>query len=239
MDRLRPTVLRSGACAVVLALGLAVAGCGGDDGDPVASGSTTSAPGTTAQRTATTTERSPTTPTPGRGGSTTEAAPPATTGPGAPSGPELTPETERKVFPKLVPFLKVPQESDRDVDEASAKVAEQWFAHVRKDETDAAADLMADGARYSNVVGVVLLKDRAARLGILDDLTCGAVPTEVGGARGGYVVLTLRLVDRKGFPPCDGKGAAVAVSLHVTDGKIDDWVRVLAPDAPINQGTPI
>ncbi|WP_026911404.1 hypothetical protein [Patulibacter minatonensis] len=227
MDRLRLPVLRSGACALVAAAGLAVAGCGGDDGGTTSTVAST--PRTTS--TATTTEATTggtTTTTPSPGGTTTRRDP---------SPEPEAPLTEKQAFPDLVPLRKVPQAGDRSPDARTVAIAERWFAAIRRGRAGEAADLMADGTRYSNVY-TAQLSDRAARLAVSDDLPCGAVPTEVAGARGGYVVLTLKLVDKAGEPPCDGAGAPVAVSLHVTDGKIDDWVRVVAADAPINKGAP-
>lgn len=223
--------VRRTALAAALVLGLGVAGCGSDDGSSEASGTgTTAAPTTTTAPstggTPTTTDAAP---------STTGATPPTTTGAAPPSSAE---EAERRAFPDLRRLQTVPQESDRTADATTRRVAEQWFDLVRRGKDEDAGALMADGTRFANFV-ILKLDNRAARNAAADSLPCGAVPTDVGGAEGGYVVLTLKLVDKVGEPKCTGAGEPVAVALHVTDGKIDDWVRVGAADAPINRGTPV
>lgn len=225
MSRARP-VVRPGALAAVLVCAALLAGCGGDD-DPVAAGptSTREAPG------GATTPTTPTTPAePGGPGTTT-----------TPTGPELPPRArraERRLFPDLPSLTAIPQESTGPADAADRRVAERWFALVRAGEDERAGALMLDGTRFANI-DVLKLGNRAARVAAAESLPCGAEPVDVGGAKGGYVVLTLKLVDKEGLPPCDGAGSPVAVALHVTDGRIDDWVRVQAPDAPINRGTPV
>lgn len=206
---------RAAAVAVLLTVGTLLTGCGGDDDSGSSASATTTA--------ATTTQEAPTT-----------TAPPATV-PG-PSAEEL--RAERRAFPDLPPLREVPQTATDEADAADREVAEQWFSLVRRGEDAKAAALMADGARFSNF-DVLLVKNAAARVAVAGSLPCGASPVSVGGAKGGYVVLTLKLTDKAGSPPCDGAGAPVAVSLHVKDGKIDDWVRVQADDAPINRGAPV
>lgn len=226
-------VLRRGsAAAALVALALGATACGGDD-EPVASrstGATQAAPPTTDGAPPTSTETAP---------STTDGAPPATTGATPPSGPSAeTRRLERKLFPDVPPLAEIPQEATGTADAEDRKVAERWFALVRAGEDAQAAKLMKDGTRFANI-DVLLLGNRAARRAAAASLPCGAKPVEVGGARGGYVVLTLELTDKEGLPPCDGAGAPVAVALHVSDGRIDDWVRVRAADAPINRGAPV
>ncbi|MDO9408100.1 hypothetical protein [Patulibacter sp.] len=214
MVRARPLRLRTGTLVALLGAGAVLAGCGGDDPSPSASATTT---------TPTTTQQAP---------STTA---PSTTIP-APSADEL--RAERRAFPDLPPLREVPQTATDPADAGDRKVAEQWFDLVRRGQDEKAAGLMADGARFSNF-DVLLVKNRAARVAVAGSLPCGATPVSVGGAEGGYVVLTLKLTDKAGEAPCDGAGAPVAVALHVEDGKIDDWVRVQADDAPINRGAPV
>ncbi|MEV4419580.1 hypothetical protein AB0L40_06315 [Patulibacter sp. NPDC049589] len=234
------TSLRAAACVAAIAAGAGLIGCGGDDdaGPSAAVTGTTASPATTtAPRGATTTEATPGT------GTTTEQVPPGgTTDATPPTGADppsaVPPDVERRVFPNVVPLKRVPQTADRDADATTRRIAERWFSLVRQGKDAQAGALMANGSRFANVA-VALLPDRAARTEAAESLPCGAVPTAVGGARGGYVVLTLKLVNKAGQPPCDGAGNPVAVSLHVKDGKIDDWVRVGADDAPINQGTPV
>lgn len=226
MPRRASVARRPGALAAVLAAGALLAGCGGDD-DPVASGPTTTreAPGTAT---------SPTGP-----GASTPADP---GGPRAtPTAPRLSPQArraERRLFPDVPSLTAIPQEPTGPADAASRRVAERWFALVRGGEDAKAGALMVDGTRFANI-DVLKLDTRAARVAAARSLPCGAEPVDVGGAKGGYVVLTLELVDKEGEPPCQGAGSPVAVALHVTDGRIDDWVRVQAPDAPINRGTPV
>lgn len=212
---LGPRPLRSRALVAALAASAVLAGCGGGD-DP---GSAAATPATT-----------------GPSG-TTRTAPPASTD-SAP--PAITPDerAERRAFPDLLPLPRVPQTVSGTASAEDRRVAEAWFDLVRRGEDERAADLMADGTRFANVA-VLELPSRAARVEAAGSLPCGAVPTTVGGGRDGYVVLTLRLVDKAGAPPCDGAGAAVAVAVHVTDGRIDDWVRIQADDAPVNRGAPV
>ena len=222
MVRPIPVVLRRGALVAALAAALAVSGCGGDD-DPVASGTT-----------ATTRTAPPATTPP-----STEPAPPTSTGATPPSGPSARARRlERELFPDVPPLAEIPQEATGSADAEDREVAERWFALVRAGEDAEAAKLMKDGTRFANI-DVLLLDDGAARRAAAASLPCGAKPVEVGGAKGGYVVLKLELTDKEGLPPCDGAGAPVAVALHVSDGRIDDWVRVQAADAPINRGSPV
>lgn len=214
MARARSLRLRSGSLVAVLGVGAVLAGCGGNDASDSAAATTT---GTT------TTQEAP---------STTA---PSTTVP-LPSAEEL--RAERRAFPDLPPLREVPQTATDEADAGDREVAEKWFSLVRRGEDERAAALMADGARFSNF-DVLLVKNRAARVAVAGSLPCGAEPVSVGGAKGGYVVLTLKLTDKAGEAPCDGAGAPVAVALHVTDGRIDDWVRVQADDAPINRGAPV
>jgi len=204
---------RTGVLAV-LSAGALLVGCGDDEAPSASAGTTT-------------------------GGTTTQAAPtttaPTTTAP-APSAEAQ--RAERRAFPDLPPLREVPQTGTGEPDAADRDVALEWFSLVRRGKDAQAARLMADGARFSNF-DVLLVQNRAARVAVAESLPCGAEPVRVSGAKGGYVVLTLKLTDKAGSPPCDGAGAPVAVSLHVTDGRIDDWVRVGAEDAPINRGTPV
>lgn len=221
--RPRPDVRHPGALAALLVGAALLAGCGGDD-DPVAQAPTTTreAPG----------DRGATTP----GDATTPGGPSTT-----PSAPQLSPRArraERRLFPDVPSLTAIPQEPTGPADAADRRVAERWFALVRAGEDAKAGDLMTDGTRFANI-DVLKLENRSARVAAARSLPCGAEPVDVGGAKGGYVVLTLKLVDKEGLPPCAGAGSPVAVSLHVTDGRIDDWVRVQAPDAPINRGTPV
>ncbi|CAB4915143.1 unannotated protein [freshwater metagenome] len=214
MDRARSLRLRTGSLVALLGATALLAGCGGDDASDSAAGTTTAA---------TTTRAAPTT------------TAPSTTVP-SPSADDL--RAERRAFPDLPPLREVPQTATDPADAADRRVAEQWFSLVRRGQDERAAALMADGARFSNF-DVLLVKNRAARVAVAQSLPCGASPVSVGGAEGGYVVLTLKLTDKAGEPPCDGAGAPVAVALHVEDGRIDDWVRVQADDAPINRGAPV
>lgn len=227
MVRRLPVVLRRGPLAAALAVvALAAAGCGGDD-DPVASGTTA-----TTGSTPTTTDAAPPR-------TTTDGAPPTTTDATPPSGPSAEARRlERRLFPDVPPLTEIPQEATGPADAGTRRVAERWFALVRAGRDAEAARLMKDGTRFANV-DVLRLENGAARRAAAASLPCGAKPVSVGGAADGYVVLTLELTDKAGLPPCDGAGSPVAVALHVTDGRIDDWVRVQADDAPINRGTPV
>jgi hypothetical protein len=213
--------VRPSALAAALLLAVGAAGCGSGDASPFASGTGT----TTASGTPTTTGAAP----------TTTGTTPRTT-PSSPPG--AAEEAERRAFPDLRRLQSVPQEGDGTADPTTRRIAERWFDLVRRGENRQAGDLMADGTRFANIV-ILKLQNRAARTAAAEGLPCGAVPTDVGGAAGGYVVLTLRLTNKAGEPPCEGAGAPVAVAVHVTDGRIDDWVRVGAADAPVNQGTPV
>lgn len=224
--------VRRTALAAALVLGLGAAGCGSGDDSTSASGTgSTAAPATTTSPSAT--EGAPTTT--GAAPSTTGATPPTTTGSAPPSSAE---EAERRAFPDLRRLQTVPQEGDRAADPTTRRIAERWFALVRSGKDEEAGALMADGTRFANFV-ILKLENREARNAAASSLPCGAVPTDAGGAEDGYVVLTLKLTDKAGEPRCTGAGEPVAVALHVTDGKIDDWVRVGAADAPVNQGTPV
>lgn len=225
MARPFPSILRGRPLAAALAVAaFSVTGCGGDE-DPVASGTT-----------ATTRTAPPSTN--GTPPARPEAAPPTTEG-APPSGPSAEARRlERRLFPDVPPLSRIPQEATGPADAADRRVAERWFALVRAGKDAQAARLMRDGTRFANV-DVLLLRDGAARRAAAASLPCGARPVGVGGAAGGYVVLTLELTDKAGLPPCDGAGAPVAVALHVSDGRIDDWVRVQAADAPINRGAPV
>jgi hypothetical protein len=215
MVRPLPVRRSAGVVPVLLALAAVLAGCGGgDDPGPSAAGTTT-------------------------GPARTTPAPTTTTPPSTVPGPSADAlRAERRAFPDLPPLREVPQTATGEARAADRDVAERWFSLVRRGEDERAADLMADGARFSNF-DILLVKNRAARVAVADSLPCGAEPVSVGGAKGDYVILTLRLTHKAGEPPCDGAGAPVAVALHVQDGRIDDWVRVQADDAPINRGTPV
>jgi hypothetical protein len=222
MLRARPTRPGTAALAAALVVGALLAGCGGGD-EPSASAPSTGPEAATTTRVAppTTTDAAPST--------TTEAAPPSTT-------PDL--RAERRAFPGLLPLRQVPQAVSQEADPRAERVAEAWFDLVRRGEDERAAELMSDGARFANVV-VLKLPSRAARVEAAGSLPCGATPTSVGGGANGYVVLSLRLTDKAGSPPCDGAGSPVAVAVHVTGGRIDDWVRIGADDAPVNRGAPV
>jgi hypothetical protein len=133
---------------------------------------------------------------------------------------------------------RVPQAAQGLANPGSRRVAEAWFDRVRRGDDDGAAELMADGARFVNGA-IVLLRSRGARVEAAASLPCGAIPVDAGGADGGYVVLRLRLTSKAGAPPCDGAGAPVAVAIHVTGGRIDDWVRLDGASAAPPAGTPV
>lgn len=203
---------RVGRRALFLVAGVLLAGCGSDASPENSASATTTPPGTTAPSA------------PGR------AAP----GPGAiPPG-----HGPRGGLPALE---RVPRQAEGAADPAARRVAEEWFARVRRGDDARAAALMADGARYVNG-DIVVLRNRAARIAAAASLPCGALPIEIGGAAGGYVVLSMRLTAKAGAGPCDGEGSAVSVAIHVTTGdgpaRIDDWVRVDARSAP-DPGTPV
>jgi hypothetical protein len=136
---------------------------------------------------------------------------------------------------------RVPRQAEGAADPAARWVAEEWFARVRRGDDAGAASLMADGARYVNG-DILVLRNRAARVAAAASLPCGALPIEIGGAAGGYVVLSMRLTAKAGAGPCAGEGSAVSVAIHVKTGdgpaRIDDWVRVDPGSAPA-QGTPV
>jgi hypothetical protein len=203
---------RAGRLALVLAAGALLAGCGSDASRDDSASATTVPPATTAPS-------APGTVTPGPG-----AVPPG-------HGP-------RGGLPGLE---QVPRRAEGAADPAARRVAEEWFTRVRRGDDAGAASLMADGARYVNGA-ILVLRDRAARVAAAAGLPCGALPIEIGGAAGGYVVLSLRLTAKAGAGPCDGEGSAVSVAIHVRtdDGpaRIDDWVRVDPGSAP-DPGTPV
>lgn len=239
MPRPSTARLRPAALAALLSAAL-LAGCGGDD-EPSASAPATTAPAVTGRDPSpgsTTTAPDDTAPedpdgAPGSGAPNDPGA--------APTAPRLSPEArraEKRLFPDLPSLSAIPQTASGTADASDRRVAERWFALVRAGKDAEAGALMTNGTRFANI-DVLLLRDRVARVAAAESLPCGAEPVDVGGARGGYVVLTLKLVDKEGLPPCDGAGSPVAVAVHVTDGRIDDWVRVQAPDAPINRGTPV
>jgi hypothetical protein len=221
MLRARPTRPGTGALAAAFVVGALLAGCGGGDEPSASAPSTGPGAATTGAAPPTTTDAAPST--------TTDAAPPSTT-------PDL--RAERRAFPGLLPLRQVPQAVSQEADPRAERVAEAWFDLVRRGEDERAAELMSDGARFANVV-VLELPSRAARVEAAQSLPCGATPTSVGGGADGYVVLSLRLTDKAGSPPCDGTGSPVAVAVHVTDGRIDDWVRIGADGAPVNRGAPV
>jgi hypothetical protein len=148
-------------------------------------------------------------------------APPATT---APSAPGATPpgHGRRGGLPGLE---RVPRQAEGAADPEARRVAEEWFARVRRGDDAGAASLMADGTRYVNGE-ILVLRDRAARVAAAASLPCGALPIEIGGAPGGYVVLSMRLTAKAGAGPCAGEGSAVSVAIHVKTGdgpaRIDD-----------------
>lgn len=122
----------------------------------------------------------------------------------------------------------VPRSATSGASPAAVRVAEAWFAAVRRGRPSRAAALMVDGTRYSNGDAPIVLGDRRAREAVVRQLPCGATPTAAGGARGGYVVLELRLGPLDGTP-CAAQGARVAVAMRIRDGRIDDWVRLPDP----------
>jgi hypothetical protein len=224
MARPLPARRPAAVLAVLLVAGALVTGCGGDD-DADRTASATTGPATT-RTSPGTTESTPATP------GTTESTP------ALPRTSEEAERAERRAFPDLAPLREVPQTATGPADADDRKIAERWFALVRDGKDAEAGALLADGVRFANI-DVLKLQNRAAREAIGESLPCGAEPVQVGGAKDGYVVLILKLVDKEGEPPCQGAGSPVAVSLHVTDGRIDDWVRVQADDAPINRGAPV
>jgi hypothetical protein len=203
---------RAGGLALFLAAGALLAGCGSDAPADESASATTAPPATTAP------------------------SGPGTTAPGAGAVPPG--HGPRGGLPGLE---QVPRQATGTADPTARRVAEGWFARVRRGDDDGAAALMADGARYVNG-DILVLRDRAARVAAAASLPCGALPIEVGGAAGGYVVLSMRLTSKAGAAPCDGEGSAVSVAVHVKRGdgsaRIDDWVRVDPGSAP-DPGTPI
>jgi hypothetical protein len=133
---------------------------------------------------------------------------------------------------------RVPQAAQGLAAPAARRLAQAWFDRVRRGDDEGAAALMADGTRFVNGA-IVLLGSRAARVEAAASLPCGATPIDAGGADGGYVVLRLRLTSKAGAPPCDGAGAPVAVAVHVSGGRIDDWVRLDGAAAAPPAGTPV
>ncbi|WP_022930409.1 hypothetical protein [Patulibacter americanus] len=172
------------------------------------------------------------------------AAPPATT---APTAPETAPPGPGAMPPGHGPrgglpaLEQVPRRAEGAADPAARRVAEEWFARVRRGDDVGAAALMADGTRYVNGA-ILVLRNRTARVAAAAGLPCGALPIEIGGAAGGYVVLSMRLTAKAGAGSCDGEGSAVSVAIHVKTGdgpaRIDDWVRVDPGSAP-DPGTPV
>lgn len=207
-----PVPPRAGGLALFLVAGVLLAGCGSNAPSDEPTAARAEPPSTTAPS-------SPGTTVPGAG-----AMPPG-------HGP-------RGGLPGLE---QVPRQATGAADPAARRVAEDWFARVRRGDDDGAAGLMADGARYVNG-GILVLRNRAARVAAAAGLPCGALPIEVGGAAGGYVVLSMRLTSKAGAAPCDGEGSAVSVAVHVKQGdgpaRIDDWVRVDPGSAP-DAGTPV
>jgi hypothetical protein len=128
----------------------------------------------------------------------------------------------------------VPRTPTGAADAADAATIRDWARALRTGDAARAAALWALPARIQNGTPVVTLRTRAEVRVFNDSLSCGAVLTAAGGARG-FTIATFRLTERRGRRgQCgSGVGQSARTAVLVRDGRIAAWYRLPegGPDA--------
>jgi hypothetical protein len=150
------------------------------------------------------------------------ARPPATT-PGRPPAPG---------DPLALP-AGVPRSADGPADGGATRTIRRWTNALRAGQIDRAAGLWGSPAKVQNGTPVITLRTSEDVLLFNDSLSCGAVLTSTGGARG-YTIATFRLTERPGGQCGSGVGARARTAIRVRDGRIVAWYRLPeTPPAPV------
>jgi len=196
---------------VLLALGLASCG-GGGDGSPTAS--------------------SP----PADQGAPDGSAGTATTPqiPLSPSAPEgATPDTSSSLaLPAGVPT----KEQRRGAPRAHRKVINAWLRALRAGDIERAAAYFAEPAQVQNGTPVLTLDSPTERLAFNVSLPCGARAKHYGTSDG-YAIIEFVLTERAGGDCRGAAGNGARGAIRVAGGRIVEWYR-LSDDPDADPATP-
>jgi hypothetical protein len=119
----------------------------------------------------------------------------------------------------------VPRSADGPADGGATRTIRRWTNALRAGRIDRAAGLWGSPAKVQNGTPVITLRTSDDVLLFNDSLSCGAVLTSTGGARG-YTIATFRLTERPGGQCGSGVGQLARTAIRVRDGRIVAWYRL-------------
>jgi len=184
-------------CTVVLAV-VALGAVAACGGEEGADGGSATAPRTTAT---------------GSGASPTPSTP-------SPSGPQQLPRELR--LPAGVPT----RSAGVPTDAVSARVIRKWSGALRGGDLKRAARFFALPSKVQNGTPVLTLDTAGKRLVFNAAFPCGAKPTKLEQASGGFTIADFVLTERVGGDCGSGTGGSARTAIRVRDGHIVDWYRV-------------
>jgi hypothetical protein len=160
----------------------------------------------------------------GGGGSSRATATPTTSqrqSPPTTSQPQRPPAARD---PSALP-AGVPRSADGPADAAATRTIRGWTNALRAGQIDRAAGFWANPAKVQNGTPVITLRTSDDVLLFNDSLSCGAVLTHTGAARG-YTIATFRLTERPGGQCGSGVGQRARTAIRVRGGRIVEWYRL-------------
>jgi hypothetical protein len=122
----------------------------------------------------------------------------------------------------------VPRSPTGPADAGATRTIRGWAQALRVGDVARAASYWGVPARIQNGTPVLRLGTRVDLRTFNESLTCGAVLTGAGAARG-FTIATFRLTQRRGGDCGGGVGQSARTALVVRGGRIVGWYRL--PDA--------
>lgn len=137
----------------------------------------------------------------------------------------------------------VPRSPTGPADPAATQTIRGWAHALRGGDVAAAAGFWALPSKIQNGTPVLTLGSREDLRLFNGSLSCGAVLTSAGSARG-YTIATFRLTERRGGDCATGTGHSAQTAILVRSGKIAGWYRLpeagsQTPDAPGSPAAPV
>ncbi|MEA2155816.1 MAG: hypothetical protein QOE11_1956 [Solirubrobacteraceae bacterium] len=139
-----------------------------------------------------------------------------------------TTESARKTAPQRDPLslpAGVPTSPTRPADASATRTIRAWSKALRAGDLAGATALWALPARIQNGTPVLTLGTRGDVRSFNESLSCGAVLTGAGAARG-YTIATFRLTERRGGQCGTGVGQSAQTAVLVRAGRIAGWYRL-------------
>ncbi len=143
---------------------------------------------------------------------------------------DLTGKAPRRQAPTRSPLALpagVPRAATGPADPAATRTIRGWATALRAGDVGRATSYWALPARIQNGTPVLTLSSQTDLRTFNDSLSCGAVLTSAGAARG-YTIATFRLTQRRGAHGGCGSGVGnrAQTAMLVRDRHIVGWFRL-------------